>query len=64
MAFFSHFQFLYSRPKKKHLFDLEKYNEMSQQVLDEMGITLDDLNDETDEGYELLTQTSHTNKVC
>ena len=34
----------------------EKYNEMSQQVLDEMGITLDDLNDETDEGYELLSK--------
>lgn len=29
---------------------------MSQQVLDEMGITLDDLNDETDEGYELLSK--------
>ena len=34
----------------------EKYNEMSQQVLDEMGITLDDLDDETDEGYELLSK--------
>ena len=32
----------------------EKYNEMTQQVLDEMGVTQDDLNDETDEGYALL----------
>ena len=34
----------------------EKYNEMTQQVLDEMGVTQDDLNDETDEGYALLSE--------
>ena len=34
----------------------EKYNEMTQQVLDEMGVTQDDLNDETDEGYALLEE--------
>ena len=34
----------------------EKYNEMSQQVLDEMGITMDDMDDETDEGYALLEE--------
>ena len=34
----------------------EKYNEMTQQVLDEMGITLDELDDETDEGYALLEE--------
>ena len=39
----------------------EKYNEMTQQVLDEMGITLDDLDDETDEGYALLEE--YINKV-
>ena len=39
----------------------EKYNEMTQQVLDEMGITLDDLDDQTDEGYALLEE--FTNKV-
>ena len=36
----------------------EKYNEMTQQVLDEMGVTQDDLNDETDEGYALLKNLS------
>ena len=39
----------------------EKYNEMTQQVLDEMGITLDELDDETDEGYALLEE--YINKV-
>lgn len=39
----------------------EKYNEMTQQVLDEMGITDADLSDETDEGYELLEE--YINKV-
>lgn len=34
----------------------KKYDEMTQQVLDEMGVTLDELDDETDEGYELLSQ--------
>ena len=34
----------------------QKYDEMTQQVLDEMGVTEDQLNDETDEGYELLSQ--------
>lgn len=34
----------------------EKYDEMAQQVLDEMGVTQDDLNDETDEGYALLEE--------
>ena len=34
----------------------QKYNEMTQQVLDEMGVTEDQLNDETDEGYELLSE--------
>ena len=29
---------------------------MTQQVLDEMGITLDELDDETDEGYALLEE--------
>lgn len=29
----------------------QKYNEMVQQVLDEMGITMDDIDDETEEGY-------------
>ena len=29
---------------------------MTQQVLDEMGVTQDDLNDETDEGYALLEE--------
>ena len=39
----------------------EKYNEMTQQVLDEMGITDADLSDETDEGYALLEE--YINKV-
>ena len=34
----------------------EKYNEMTQQVLDEMGITMDDMDDETDEEYALLEE--------
>lgn len=34
----------------------EKYDEMTQQVLDEMGITDADLSDETDEGYALLEE--------
>ena len=34
----------------------EKYDEMTQQVLDEMGVTQDDLDDETDEGYALLEE--------
>ena len=34
----------------------EKYDEMTQQVLDEMGITMDDMDDETDEGYALLEE--------
>lgn len=33
-----------------------QYDAMVQGVLDEMGITMDDLNDETDEGYVLLTE--------
>lgn len=37
----------------------EKYQELTQQILDEMGVTLEDLNDETDEGYALLTQFSN-----
>lgn len=32
----------------------EKHDEMTQQVLDEMGVSMDDLDDETDEGYALL----------
>ena len=32
----------------------EKYNEMTQQVMNEMGITQADLDDQTDEGYALL----------
>lgn len=39
----------------------EKYDEMTQQVLDEMGITDADLSDETDEGYALLEE--YINKV-
>ena len=39
----------------------EKYDEMTQQVLDEMGVTQDDLDDETDEGYALLEE--FVNKV-
>ena len=39
----------------------QKYDEMTQQVLDEMGITLDELDDETDEGYALLEE--YINKV-
>lgn len=39
----------------------EKYDEMTQQVLDEMGITDADLSDETDEGYALLEE--YVNKV-
>ena len=39
----------------------EKYNEMTQQVMDEMGITQADLDDQTDEGYALLEE--FTNKV-
>lgn len=34
----------------------KKYDEMTQQVLNEMGVTEDELNDKTDEGYELLSQ--------
>lgn len=34
----------------------EKYNAMVQSVYDEMGVTSDDLNDETEEGYALLTE--------
>ena len=34
----------------------EKYNEMTQQVMDEMGITQADLDDQTDEGYALLEE--------
>ena len=39
----------------------EKYNEMTQQVMDEMGITQADLDDQTDEGYALLEE--YINKV-
>ncbi len=35
---------------------MRKYNEMTQQVLDEMGMTQDDIDDETDEGYALLEE--------
>ena len=35
---------------------IEKYNEMTQQVMDEMGITQADLDDQTDEGYALLEE--------
>ncbi|MDO4341034.1 MAG: DUF4179 domain-containing protein [Eubacteriales bacterium] len=34
----------------------ERYNAMVQSVYNEMGITEDDLNDETEEGYALLTE--------
>lgn len=34
----------------------QKYDEMTQQVLNEMGVTEDQLDDQTDEGYELLSQ--------
>ena len=34
----------------------EKYDEMTQQVMDEMGITQADLDDQTDEGYALLEE--------
>ena len=34
----------------------EKYNEMTPQVMDEMGITQADLDDQTDEGYALLEE--------
>lgn len=34
----------------------EKNEELSQQILDEMGITTDDINDETEEGYANLEQ--------
>ena len=34
----------------------QKYEEMTQQVLDEMGVTEDQLDDQTDEGYELLSK--------
>lgn len=40
----------------------EKYDEMTQQVLDEMGITDADLSDETDEGYALLEE--YVDKIC
>lgn len=33
-----------------------QYDAMVQEVLDEMGITSDDMNDETEEGYALLTE--------
>ncbi len=33
-----------------------KYDEMTQGVLDEMGVTNDDLDDETEEGYALLSE--------
>lgn len=35
---------------------MKKYDEMVQGVLDEMGVKMDDLNDETDEGYALLEE--------
>ena len=35
---------------------LQKYDEMVQEVLDEMGITMDELNDETEEGYRKLEE--------
>ena len=34
----------------------QKYDEMVQDVLDEMGVSMDDLDDETDEGYALLEE--------
>lgn len=34
----------------------KKYDEMVQGVLDEMGVTMDDLDDETEEGYALLEE--------
>ena len=34
----------------------QKYDEMTQKVLNEMGVTEDQLDDQTDEGYELLSQ--------
>lgn len=34
----------------------EKHDEMTQQVLDEMGVSMDDLDDETEEGYALLSE--------
>lgn len=38
----------------------EQYDLMTQQVLDEMGVTQDDLDDETEEGYALLTEFVNT----
>lgn len=40
---------------------MKKYDEMVQGVLDEMGVKIEDLNDETDEGYALLEE--FNNKV-
>lgn len=34
----------------------KQYDHMTQEVLDEMGVSMDDLNDETDEGYALLSE--------
>ena len=34
----------------------KQYDLMTQEVLDEMGVSMDDLNDETDEGYALLSE--------
>ena len=55
------FRYDLARAAKDYTEYNEKYNEMTQQVLDEMGITQDDLDDETDEGYALLEE--YINKV-
>ena len=34
----------------------KQYDHMTREVLDEMGVSMDDLNDETDEGYALLSE--------
>lgn len=55
------FRFDLAQAAKDYTEYSEKYNEMTQQVLDEMGITDADLSDETDEGYALLEE--YINKV-
>lgn len=55
------FRFDLAQAAKDYTEYSEKYNEMTQQVLDEMGITDADLTDETDEGYALLEE--YINKV-
>ena len=47
---------IWLKPQKDYTEYNEKYNEMTQQVMDEMGITQADLDDQTDEGYALLEE--------